>query len=226
MHTRKRKSAALGMTALLLAFLAFPMSAEAGVTWAVKGHGFGHGVGMSQYGAYGFAKKGKGYRFILGHYYRGTSVGKLGSPRVVRVLLDVQRGDIAFSGARSACGRSLDPGRAYQAHRNGNSVKLRTSGGRVLSGCGRKLRAAGNGRLKIGGVAYRGALETVPTDSDSSSLNAVNAVAVDQYVGPHVRERSSPPRGPFRGQAASPESRTHRRGWPRQHRKWCCDRKS
>jgi len=196
MHTPTRKSAVLGMTALLLAFLTFPLSAEAGVTWAVKGHGFGHGVGMSQYGAYGFAKKGKGYLFILGHYYRGTRVGKLGSPRVVRVLLDVQRGDVIFSGARSACGRSLDPGRAYQAHRNGNSVKLRAAGGRVLTGCGRKLRAAGNGRVKIGAIAYRGAFEAVPTDSDSSSLNAVNAVAVDQYVK-GVIPNESPPSWPM-----------------------------
>ena len=41
----------------------------------VKGHGFGHGVGMSQYGAYGYAKHGKGYRFILGHYYPGRASG-------------------------------------------------------------------------------------------------------------------------------------------------------
>ncbi len=38
--------------------------------------GSGHGVGMSQYGANGLAKKGKGYREILAHYYRGTDVSK------------------------------------------------------------------------------------------------------------------------------------------------------
>lgn len=36
--------------------------------------GSGHGVGMSQYGAHGLAKKGKTYREILSHYYRGTKV--------------------------------------------------------------------------------------------------------------------------------------------------------
>ena len=31
----------------------------------VRGAGFGHGIGMSQYGAYGFAQKGVGYERIL-----------------------------------------------------------------------------------------------------------------------------------------------------------------
>ena len=61
------------------------------VTWVVKGHGFGHGVGMSQYGAYGYAKHGKGYRFILDHYYRGTKIGTLQGPRIVRVLVGIDR---------------------------------------------------------------------------------------------------------------------------------------
>ncbi|MCI5688958.1 MAG: stage II sporulation protein D [Emergencia sp.] len=36
--------------------------------------GSGHGVGMSQYGANGLAKKGKDYKQILSHYYRKTAV--------------------------------------------------------------------------------------------------------------------------------------------------------
>ena len=36
--------------------------------------GSGHGVGMSQYGANGLAKKGKSYEDILSHYYQGTQV--------------------------------------------------------------------------------------------------------------------------------------------------------
>lgn len=38
--------------------------------------GSGHGVGMSQYGANGLAKKGKNYRDILRHYYQGTDVSR------------------------------------------------------------------------------------------------------------------------------------------------------
>lgn len=38
--------------------------------------GSGHGVGMSQYGANGLAKKGMNYQEILAHYYQGTEVSK------------------------------------------------------------------------------------------------------------------------------------------------------
>ena len=64
---------ALGLAACVavLAALAWPAGAS-GARWVVKGQGFGHGVGMSQYGAYGFARHGRGYREILGHYYRHT----------------------------------------------------------------------------------------------------------------------------------------------------------
>src|SRR5215213_9628467 len=174
-----------------------PDTAQGGVSWVVKGHGFGHGVGMSQYGAYGYAKHGKGYRFILGHYYRGTDLSRLGSPRIVRVLVGIVGGDVGFSGATSACGRRLDSGREYEAHRSGARVKVRAGGGgRPLADCGRKLRAAGPGRIVVGGIgAYRGALEVVPTKSDAASLNAINAVPVDQYVQgviPNASPSSSP----------------------------------
>src|SRR3954454_153513 len=52
----------------------------------LSGHGWGHGLGMSQWGAYGYAKRGWTYDRILAHYYSGTT---LGPARIstVRVLL-------------------------------------------------------------------------------------------------------------------------------------------
>ncbi len=184
-------------------------AAEAGVSWVVHGHGFGHGVGMSAYGAYGYAEHGKGYRFILGHYYPGTTIGTLPGPRTVRVLLDVESGDVDFSGATGACGTVLDPKRDYQAHRAGGTVKLRSSGGKPLANCGRKLRAAGAGRIAIAGLGtYRGALEAVPTESDRGSLNVVNALAVEQYVKGVIPNESPPswPPAELRAQAVASRS--------------------
>lgn len=43
----------------------------------IKTRGYGHGVGMSQYGAYGMAKKGYNYKEILNHYYEGTKLKKI-----------------------------------------------------------------------------------------------------------------------------------------------------
>jgi len=179
------------------ALLVLASAASASVNWVVNGRGFGHGVGMSAYGAYGYAKHGKDYRFILGHYYTGTALAPLGKPRVVRVLLDVSSGDVGFSAATSACGVALDPAREYTAHRVGGAVQLREAGGKALAPCGRKLRAAGAGRIEIAGHGtYRGALETVPTKSDAGALNVVNALAVDAYVK-GVIPNESPPSWPL-----------------------------
>src|SRR3982751_1764385 len=41
------------------------------------GRGFGHGVGMSQYGARGRAMAGQPMPTILAHYYQGTTIGDL-----------------------------------------------------------------------------------------------------------------------------------------------------
>jgi stage II sporulation protein D len=193
----------------LLLALALAPSASANVNWVVHGRGFGHGVGMSAYGAYGYALHGKGYRFILGHYYPGTTIGTLPGPRTVRVLLDIEAGDIGFSGATGACGTVLDPKRDYEAHRSGGAVKLRSSGGKPLADCGHKLRAAGGGKITIAGLGtYRGALEAVPTESDPRSLNVVNALALDQYVKGVIPNESPPswPMAELKAQAVASRS--------------------
>ncbi len=48
--------------------------APAGGGWVLSGEGYGHGVGMCQWGANGMAKRGKGFREILARYYPGTRV--------------------------------------------------------------------------------------------------------------------------------------------------------
>ncbi len=40
-------------------------------------YGYGHGVGMSQWGANGMAKTGKTYEEIIKHYYQGVEIGKM-----------------------------------------------------------------------------------------------------------------------------------------------------
>ncbi len=43
----------------------------------VSGKGFGHGVGLCQYGAKKMAEDGKGYREILFHYFKGVTIEKI-----------------------------------------------------------------------------------------------------------------------------------------------------
>jgi len=50
------------------------------------GRGYGHGVGLSQYGAEGRATDGQLAAAILAHYYKGTTLGTIGNPQI-RVLV-------------------------------------------------------------------------------------------------------------------------------------------
>lgn len=52
----------------------------------ISGHGWGHGLGLSQWGAYGYAKRGWTFDRILAHYYTGTTLGPA-KVSTVRVLL-------------------------------------------------------------------------------------------------------------------------------------------
>jgi stage II sporulation protein D len=54
----------------------------------IDGAGDGHGVGMSQDGALGYAEHGWSYTAILGHYYTGTAIGQVPPNTFVKVLLN------------------------------------------------------------------------------------------------------------------------------------------
>ncbi len=171
---------------LLLIFLtigAGPAVAEGAVTWIVKGGGFGHGVGMSAYGAYGYGRHSFGYRQILHHYFRGIRIAETRGAPQVRVLLSTSPGDVSFSRASAACGKSLEPARIYMAHRRGSSVRLLSSAGKLLGRCGERLHADSRGTIRIAGVGvYRGALELVPAESAAGSLNVINRLNVNNYA--------------------------------------------
>jgi stage II sporulation protein D len=166
--------------AAILCLLALPAAASA-KKWVVKGAGFGHGVGMSQYGAYGYAKHGFTYPTILAHYYTGTTLGTAPS-QTIRVLLRPYVTSVSFRGAGSACGVGLKPGKIYVAKRKGNGVLLRTKKGVQVAKCGGLMSAAGAPTFEmLGKGTYRGALEVRPS-SVPGKLNAVNAVAIEDYV--------------------------------------------
>ncbi len=53
----------------------------------INGAGDGHGVGMSQEGALGYAERGFSYSQILAHYYTGTAISQAPAGAIVRVLI-------------------------------------------------------------------------------------------------------------------------------------------
>jgi len=66
--------------------------------FVVHGRGYGHGVGMSQYGAKGLAEKGESYREILATYYTGLKPSHWHGSRSMRVEVSDGAAGVAISG--------------------------------------------------------------------------------------------------------------------------------
>jgi stage II sporulation protein D len=177
-------------TRLLLAPLAcaliLPAAASAKV-WVVKGAGFGHGVGMSQYGAYGYAKHGFKYDQILTHYYTGTEIGAAADTSV-RILLRDSVGSVAFHGASTACGAGIKVAKTYVAKRKGSGVVVRSKKGTVVARCGAVMTATGAPTVVVAGKGtYRGSLEVRAV---TGGLDAINVLGIEDYVRGVVAKES------------------------------------
>ena len=156
--------------------LAFPAAASGGTVFLLDGRGWGHGVGMSQWGAEGYARHGYGYRKILSHYYPQTQIA-IAQPREVRVLLvqgqpTVRVGSGAPFLVVDAHGRKLHlPARAVVVDK------------RFL--LGHKHLAApirfepGVQPLRLGDAGYRGALVV---GRARAGVMAVNVLPLDRYL--------------------------------------------
>ncbi len=46
-------------------------------TFKIEGRGYGHGLGLSQWGAYSMARQGANYQQIVRHYYQNTTLAKI-----------------------------------------------------------------------------------------------------------------------------------------------------
>jgi stage II sporulation protein D len=153
---------------------------QASPTFAISGRGWGHGVGMSQYGAYGFALRGVGYEQIVAHYYRGTTLGKAPVARV-RVLLLEGRKTLTVSAdapfrVRDGAGalHELEPGR----YAFGPGLRLALEPGALTQLPGPLLFSADT-VLGVNGKRYRGSLEV---SVENGRLRVINAVGLQAYL--------------------------------------------
>ncbi|MET0973273.1 MAG: SpoIID/LytB domain-containing protein, partial [Thermoleophilaceae bacterium] len=173
------------LTALAL-FLAVPATAGAAVRHVFRGAGFGHGIGMSQYGASGYALTGSKYPGILAHYYEGTDLSTAPS-RPVRVLLQPVDPYIRVSGATSVGGRRIKPSRTYVAKRGGGGIVVRNSRGRLVGRFPSVVKFKSRDPIRLLGPAlnfvtnglYRGSIEV---RVDSGGVTSINELDMDSYI--------------------------------------------
>ena len=158
---------------LLMVALCLPAQAGAGTLFLIDGRGWGHGIGMSQYGARGYARAGWGYERILAHYYPGTQLRAVPARRV-RVLLAEGRAEVEIG--------STKPFRVVDAR--GKVRKLKPGTRRLVAARPGKLRfplryEPGASPLTLDGNAYRGALIV---HRDPRKLMVVNKLPLDRYL--------------------------------------------
>ncbi len=204
-----------GVAALAVAWFGLQVTAS-GQTYYVPvtgdlvlhGRGYGHGHGMSQYGAQGAALQGRSYRQILHFYYPHTQRARRSGP--VRVLLSADTSsDVVVQPAPGLRVRALsdrhawtlstraaidswrikplakNPSRDAVSYHNGHGWHRWSVPGRDTLPADVQFEAATplglvlpNGSV----VRYRGALRSASPSPGASARDTVNVVSMDDYV--------------------------------------------
>jgi SpoIID/LytB domain protein len=202
--------------------------AHADQSFTFTGGGFGHGVGMSQYGALGAANAGLSYGQILTHYYAGTSVGSVTEPGDLRVRLGTFSTSTVTSTTNLGSGEVtlLVDGRFIGTAGRGTAITLSAGGNQVAA-------RIGNGGVTIGGYAAveygysgsvvqvapvnsrydRGVIVAQPTGGANVQIN-VNRLSMTEYLYGLSEVPSSWPQAALQAQVVAGRSYaiTRRRG--------------
>jgi stage II sporulation protein D len=152
-------------------------------TFVITGRGWGHGVGMPQWGAYGYAEHGFTYDKILAHYYPGTTLTVAPVARIKVLLIDSIK-KVVLS--------SQDPFTVV----DGDGIRHQIAGGNYPLTPALKVKLAPDkpaealtGPLRfIAGTSplwlthpWRGDLIVAPT-ANGKGISVVNDVPIDSYV--------------------------------------------
>jgi stage II sporulation protein D len=148
----------------------------------VSGRGWGHGVGLSQWGAYGFAQRGTTYERILAHYYRGTVLGRAPIARV-RVLLADARKSVAIKSATPFRVRDATA-KTYElpagSHAFGPGLRLKVDPAKPKQPLAAPIVFFPfTAPLEYSGRAYRGQIQV---NVVAGRLQVVNNVGLEPYL--------------------------------------------
>jgi stage II sporulation protein D len=171
----------------------------------ISGAGDGHGVGMSQYGAEGYALHGASAAAILAHYYSGTALGRANPRQPVRVLIGTGRA--AFSGAARAGAVRLSAAGTYTVTATGLGLRVASASGRTVLTASGSLTVTGPGPLTTDGRGYRGALRFMATPT--GGVQTVDVVGLDDYVRGVVAEEMDASWAPAALEAQAIAARTY-----------------
>jgi SpoIID/LytB domain protein len=164
------------LLASLLASMLLCAGSAGASTLVIEGAGDGHGVGMSQEGALGYAEHGWSYSRILAHYYTGTELGQAPANAKVRVLVGSTVKTLALEsyvrGVISAEMPAEWPAAALQAQ----AVAVRTYALTAHAGDGSKIGQQFDVYSDTRSQVYRG------PSAETASTNAAALATAGQIV--------------------------------------------
>jgi stage II sporulation protein D len=158
-----------------------PAVALSAPVFVLTGGGYGHGVGMSQYGAFAQATAGRTYRDILSFYYPGTEIGKAPVAKV-RVLVADGRSSLHIGSTApfqvlDAAGTTVDVPAGELVLRPDLEVRVDGVAARLA---GPLLFRPGKGAtLTLDGTGYRGELRATVVQG---RLQVIDHVGLDAYL--------------------------------------------
>src|SRR5262245_12133356 len=159
-----------------------PKALPGSPVFVISGRGWGHGVGMAQWGAYGYAQQGYSYDEILAHYYKGTTIGQA-SVNKVRVFLAQGRSRVTISSTaaftvRDGIGQLWHLAAGPQTFGPGLKIKTTDVPQRQVLPAPLTF-IAGPSPLRFDNRPYRG---QVQVSVANGALRAINVVGLEAYL--------------------------------------------
>jgi stage II sporulation protein D len=155
--------------------------AGSGALFLVSGHGWGHGVGMGQWGAQGYAQQGYTYEQILDAYYPGTMLGETDATSI-RVLLANGKKTLTLSSKKPIDvedGDGLDHTLPAGKTTVTPNLELAVDGGPAQALTPPLTFSPAAGTTLTLGRRYRG---QIVVDVPNQKLRAINVLPLEQYL--------------------------------------------
>lgn len=148
--------------------------------WIIVGSGWGHGVGLSQYGALGQALDGKSWQDILAHYYPGTNLSDSPSEKQITVGLSQDKTAVFVRLDKLSDDAQLEvsiDGNAVATIGSGTVIRVESNSNAIVSSGGADGRAEARGSGKKVSFRIIAGSGLINTNSGTPDTNAGSALA-------------------------------------------------
>jgi len=148
--------------------------------WIIVGSGWGHGVGLSQYGALGQALDGRSWQDILSHYYPGSSLSDSPADKQIIVGLSQDKTAVFVRLDKFTDDAQLEmsiDGNPVATIGSGTVIRIESNGNSVVTSGGDDGRAESRGTGKKISFRISAGSGLINTNSGTPETNAGSALS-------------------------------------------------